>query len=46
MSLKWYVVHVYSGHEQKVKLALEEKVQASKYPEKFGEILIPTENIV
>ena len=42
MSLKWYVVHVYSGHEQKVKLALEEKVQASKYPEKFGEILIPT----
>ena len=46
MSLKWYVVHVYSGHEQKVKLALEEKVQASKYPEKFGEILIPTENVV
>ena len=46
MSLKWYVVHVYSGHEQKVKIALEEKIQASKYPEKFGEILIPTENIV
>jgi len=46
MSLKWYVVHVYSGHEQKVKLALEEKIQASKYPEKFGEILIPTENVV
>jgi len=46
MSLKWYIVHVYSGHEQKVKIALEEKIQASKYPEKFGEILIPTENIV
>ena len=46
MSLKWYVVHVYSGHEQKVKIALEEKIQASKYPEKFVEILIPTENIV
>lgn len=46
MSLKWYVVHVYSGHEQKVKVALEEKIQASKHPEKFGEILIPTENIV
>ena len=46
MSLKWYVVHVYSGHEQKVKIALEEKIQASKYPEKFGEILIPTENVV
>ncbi|MCK5350815.1 MAG: transcription termination/antitermination protein NusG [Desulfobacula sp.] len=46
MSLKWYVVHVYSGHEQKVKVALEEKIEASKHPEKFGEILIPTENIV
>ena len=46
MSLKWYVVHVYSGHEQKVKIALEEKIAASKHPEKFGEILIPTENIV
>jgi transcriptional antiterminator NusG len=46
MSLKWYIVHVYSGHEQKVKIALEEKIDASKYPEKFGDILIPTENIV
>lgn len=46
MSLKWYVVHVYSGHEQKVKLALEEKINSSKRPEKFGDILIPTENVV
>ena len=46
MSLKWYVVHVYSGHEQKVKVALEEKIEGSKNPDKFGEILIPTENIV
>ena len=41
MSLKWYVVHVYSGHEQKVKVALEEQIEGSKHPEKFGEILIP-----
>ena len=46
MSLKWYVVHVYSGHEQKVKAALQEKIDGSKHPEKFGDILIPTENIV
>ncbi|HKJ97545.1 MAG TPA: transcription termination/antitermination protein NusG [Desulfotignum sp.] len=46
MSLKWYVVHVYSGHEQKVKKALEEKIAAAKHPDKFGEILIPTENVV
>jgi transcriptional antiterminator NusG len=46
MSLKWYVVHVYSGHEQKVKKALEERISNSKHPEKFGEVLIPTENVV
>ncbi|THB76832.1 MAG: transcription termination/antitermination protein NusG [Desulfobacteraceae bacterium] len=46
MSRKWYVVHVYSGHEQKVKKALEEKIAASRYPDKFGEVLIPTENVV
>jgi transcriptional antiterminator NusG len=46
MSLKWYVVHVYSGHEQKVKVALEEKIEGSKHPDKFEEILIPTENII
>ncbi len=46
MALRWYVVHVYSGHEQKVKVALEEKIQGSRYPEKFGDILIPTESVV
>ncbi len=46
MSLKWYVVHVYSGHEQKVKKALEERMSNSRFPEKFGEVLIPTENVV
>lgn len=46
MSLKWYVVHVYSGFEYKVKTALEERVAASPCPEKFGEILVPTEQVV
>lgn len=46
MSRKWYVVHVYSGYEQKVKRALEDSIAKSKSPEKFGEILVPTENIV
>ena len=46
MSLKWYIIHVYSGHEHKVKAALEEKFQTSVNPEKFGEVLIPTENTV
>ncbi len=46
MALKWYIVHVYSGFENKVKLALEERIASSPHPEKFGEILVPTEEIV
>ncbi|MBW1989802.1 MAG: transcription termination/antitermination protein NusG [Deltaproteobacteria bacterium] len=46
MALKWYVVHVYSGFENKVKQALEERAAASPHPEKFGQILIPTEQVV
>ena len=46
MALKWYIVHVYSGFESKVKVALEERVASSPHPEKFGEVLVPTEEIV
>lgn len=46
MALKWYIVHVYSGFESKVKIALEEKIAAYSHPEKFGEVLVPTEQIV
>ena len=46
MALKWYVVHVYSGFESKVKSALEETVASFPHPEKFGEVLVPTEEIV
>jgi len=46
MALKWYIVHVYSGFEGKVKVALEERVASSPHPEKFGEVLVPTEEIV
>ena len=46
MALKWYIVHVYSGFEHKVKLALEERIASSPHPEKFGEVVVPTEQIV
>ena len=46
MALKWYIVHVYSGFENKVKAALQERITASPHPEKFGEVLVPTEEIV
>ena len=46
MALKWYIVHVYSGFENKVKAALEERIAAGLHQEKFGEVLVPTEEIV
>ncbi len=46
MALKWYIVHVYSGFETKVKMALEERIASSPHSDKFGEVLVPTEQIV
>lgn len=46
MPLKWYIVHVYSGFENKVKAALEERISSAPRPEKFGEVIVPTEEIV
>jgi transcription termination/antitermination protein NusG len=46
VALKWYIVHVYSGFENKVKLALEERIEASPNPDKFGKVLVPTEEVV
>jgi len=46
VALKWYIVHVYSGFENKVKVALEERIAACSHPEKFGEVLVPTEEVV
>ena len=46
MELKWYIVHVYSGFEDKVKKNLEERVEALGQQEFFGQILVPTEQVV
>ena len=45
-SLRWYVVHAYSGFEQKAKQALEERIRQSTFPERFGEIHVPQETVV
>jgi transcriptional antiterminator NusG len=42
---KYYVVTTYSGYENKVKLALEDRIAQSGLEENFGEILIPTETV-
>ncbi len=41
--LKWYVVHTYSGFENKAKTALEDRIKQLNLVEQFGEILIPVE---
>ena len=46
MSLRWYVVHAYSGFEQQVRRSLEERVNRMGMQDKFGEILEPTEEVV
>jgi transcriptional antiterminator NusG len=46
MALQWYVVHAYSNYEHKVKSSLEERIKRFGLDAKFGEILVPTEEVV
>jgi transcriptional antiterminator NusG len=46
MAKQWYVVHTFSGYEQKVKAALEERVRSMGKTEQFGEILVPVEKVM
>ena len=46
MSKRWYVVHAYSGYEKKVAASLRERIALHGMEEKFGEILVPTEEVV
>lgn len=43
---KWYIVNVLSGCEAKAKSGLQERIRQHKMEEAFGEILIPSENVV
>ncbi len=44
--LKWYVVHTYSGFENRAQKSLEERMRLEGLQSFFGEILVPTENVV
>lgn len=44
--LEWYVVHTYSGYEQNVKRQLTERVANAGRQSQFGEILVPSEQVV
>lgn len=46
MAMRWYVVHTYSGFENKAKQALEERIRALGLQERIADVLVPTEQVV
>jgi transcription termination/antitermination protein NusG len=46
MAMKWYVVHTYSGHENKARVSLLDRVRQAGLTAKFGQVLIPTDTVV
>jgi transcriptional antiterminator NusG len=46
MPFQWYVVHAYSGFENQVKRTLLDRIARSGMQDKFGDILVPTEEVV
>ena len=46
MAKHWYIVHTHTGFENKVKTTLEERIKLAGQEELFGEILVPTEQVV
>lgn len=46
MSQQWFVVHAYSGFENQVKRSLEDRIVRSGLEDRFGQILVPTEEVV
>ena len=46
MAMRWYVVQAYSGFEQQVKRALLERINREGLIDRFGQVLVPTEEVV
>jgi transcriptional antiterminator NusG len=46
MAKEWYVVHTYSGYEEKVKMTIEDNVKRRGLEEKISQILIPVEKVI
>lgn len=45
-NMKWYIIHTYSGYENKVKESIEQRFAALGKDALLGEVLIPTENVL
>ncbi len=46
MTKSWYIIHTYSGFEKKVAETLKSRIQASGLESQFGEIMVPTEDVI
>lgn len=46
MAMEWYVVQAYSGFEMSVKRSLAERIERAGMQDHFGEVLVPTEEVV
>jgi transcription termination/antitermination protein NusG len=46
IAMKWYIVNTYSGHENKAKLTLLERVASNNLSAYFGDVLVPTESVM
>ena len=46
MTMEWYVIHAYSGYENKVREALIERIERFSMEDNFGEIMVPSEEVV
>ncbi len=46
MAMNWYIIHTYSGFEKKVAETLKSRVEAAGLQEQFGEVMIPTEDVI
>ena len=46
MAMRWYVVHAYSGFEKKVAGSLRDRIELTGMQGKFGDVLVPTEEVV
>lgn len=44
--MQWYVVQAYSGHEKQVMKSLQERIQQGGKTDSFGEVIVPTEEVV
>ncbi len=46
MAMRWYVVHAFSGFENQVKRSIEERIARKGLEDQFGQVLVPTEEVV